>query len=126
MKPHTSLSRFGLIARAVLLLAGSGCASIKERFARVKSPPPPPPARFEPTPVEGLPPVDPALLQRPTSEFRIGPGDQLEIEVLGDVEKRAITTIGTVGRIYLSLLPGIHVGGLTFTPVLSWIPRGQS
>jgi hypothetical protein len=57
MKTHTSLSRFGLIA-GVLLLAGSGCASIKERFARVKTPPPPPPARFEPTPVEGLPPIE--------------------------------------------------------------------
>lgn len=107
-------SRIALVAGLATILLFSGCASLKKRFARLK-PEPPPPARFEPTPVEGLPPVDPALLQRPDTEFRLGPGDELEIEVLGDVDTRSRTVVGPDGKIYFFLLPGIDVWGLTLT-----------
>ena len=121
MKTHSSLFPAGRLFRrrpASLLvvvcgaLLFSGCASIKQRFAKMK-PEPPPPAKFELTPVEGLPPVDPALLQRPDTAFRLGPGDELEIEVLGDVDTRARTVIGPDGKIYFFLLPGVDVWGLT-------------
>ncbi|MEO5959879.1 MAG: SLBB domain-containing protein [Opitutaceae bacterium] len=97
----------------------SGCASLKQRFA--KPPPPPPPtftptlATFTPTTVTDLPPIDPALLQRPTQEFRLGPGDQIAIEVLGDIATRSRTTVGPDGKIYFYVLPGIDVWGLTLT-----------
>lgn len=95
----------------------SGCttvASVKERIARLR-PPPAPPATFEPTPVADLPGIDPALLQRPDTEFALGPGDQLEIEVLGDISTRARTTVGPDGKIYFFLLPGLDVWGLSLT-----------
>lgn len=51
---------------------------------------------------------------KPSSEpFRLGPGDRVEIEIIGDAASRAITTIGPDGKIYYYLLPGVDVWGLT-------------
>jgi polysaccharide biosynthesis/export protein len=52
-------------------------------------------------------------LQRPTNFFTLGPGDRLEIEVLGDPDSRATTVVGPDGKVYYHLLPGIDVWGLT-------------
>ncbi|MDE3084133.1 MAG: polysaccharide biosynthesis/export family protein [Verrucomicrobiota bacterium] len=57
--------------------------------------------------------LDPALLQRPEKDFTLGPGDQLEIEVLGDATTRATVTVGPDGKIYYYLLPGLDVWGRT-------------
>ncbi|MDX1953460.1 MAG: polysaccharide biosynthesis/export family protein [Verrucomicrobiota bacterium] len=54
-------------------------------------------------------------LQAPTNFFTLGPGDRLEIEVLGDLSSRATTVVGPDGKIYYYLLPGIDVWGLTLT-----------
>lgn len=89
----------------------SGCATLKQRVAQLK--PTPPPSTFAPTAVTELPGIDPALLQRPNTEFRLGPGDQIEVEVLGDVATRSLTTVGPDGKIYFYMLPGIDVWGLT-------------
>src|SRR5262245_17763408 len=94
----------------------SGCASVEQwRDARKKPEPPSfaPSTVFAPTTVADRVAIDPALLQRPTTEFRLGPGDQLDIEVLGDVGTRARTTVGPDGKIYFYILPGIDVWGLT-------------
>lgn len=51
---------------------------------------------------------------KPSREaFRLGPGDRLEVEIMGDTASRAITTIGPDGKIYYYLLPGLDVWGLT-------------
>jgi len=108
-------SLFGLTATILLLAAAmtSGCAT----FSRHKSSPALAAAQpsFAPTPVAEQRPLDPALLQRPTAEYRLGPGDQLEIEVLGDVDTKSLTTVGPDGKIYFYMLPGIDVWGLTIS-----------
>jgi protein involved in polysaccharide export with SLBB domain len=57
--------------------------------------------------------VNPEWLQPSTNFFTLGPGDKLEIEILGDTSSRAITQVMPDGKIYYNLLPGIDVWGLT-------------
>src|SRR4051812_22086406 len=107
------------LACIFLLVPGcvlSGCASLRKwNEARTRPPPPSfaPTTVFAPATVADRVAVDPSLLQRPTTDFRLGPGDQLEIEVLGDVATRARTTVGPDGKIYFYTLPGIDVWGAT-------------
>lgn len=70
-----------------------------------------PPAAF--SAVEQTNPIRPEWLQPATNSFRLGPGDGLEIEVLGEASSRANATVGPDGKIYYSLLPGVFVWGLT-------------
>jgi polysaccharide export outer membrane protein len=58
-------------------------------------------------------PLDPALLQPSQSAFRLGPGDVLEIEVMGDLTTQTTVTVGPDGKVYYDILPGIDVWGLT-------------
>ena len=53
------------------------------------------------------------LLQPPGQLFTLGPGDRLEIEVMGDPTSRSVTAVGPDGKIYFNLLPGMDVWGLT-------------
>lgn len=57
--------------------------------------------------------LDPALLQPDRELFTLGPGDQIQVEVLGRAASRTDMTIGPDGKIYFDLLPGIDVWGLT-------------
>lgn len=57
--------------------------------------------------------LDPALLQPSETVFRLGPGDQLEIEVMGTISTLTPVTVGPDGKIYYSILPGLDVWGLT-------------
>jgi len=57
--------------------------------------------------------LDPSLLQPGETAFRLGPGDQLDIEVMGDLSTRASVTVGPDGKIYYYMLPGLDVWGLT-------------
>lgn len=53
-------------------------------------------------------------LLRPANElFTLGPGDSVEIEILGTPASRATTLVGPDGKIYYHLLPGLDVWGLT-------------
>src|SRR5437763_611587 len=52
-------------------------------------------------------PLDPALLRPAETVFRLGPGDQLDIELMGDVSTRASVTVGPDGKIYYYMLPGL-------------------
>lgn len=79
--------------------------------------------RFEPRPTgafsnsaAGLSlerPLDAALLQTPRDLFRLGPGDQVQIELINQPGTRADVTVGPDGKIYFNLLPGLDVWGLT-------------
>jgi protein involved in polysaccharide export with SLBB domain len=62
-----------------------------------------------PTPQE----LDPALLLPGEAAFRLGPGDQLEIEASGDASTLTRVTVGPDGKIYYSMLPGLDLWGLT-------------
>lgn len=57
--------------------------------------------------------INKAWLQPPTDPYRLGPGDVIDIEVIGDAAARAALTVGPDGKIYYSLLPGTSVWGLT-------------
>jgi polysaccharide biosynthesis/export protein len=53
------------------------------------------------------------LLKASPALFSLGPGDKLELEVIGDLTTKTLTTVGPDGKIYFHLLPGIDVWGLT-------------
>ena len=57
--------------------------------------------------------LDPTLLQPPRDLFTLGPGDQIEVELLGKPTTRNILTVGPDGKLYFDLLPGLDVWGLT-------------
>jgi protein involved in polysaccharide export with SLBB domain len=58
-------------------------------------------------------PVTPDMLQPASIPFTLGPGDSIEIEIIGNPTSRAITPVGLDGKIYYNLLPGLDVWGLT-------------
>lgn len=57
--------------------------------------------------------LDPALLHPTETPFQLGPGDRIDIEILGDSTGPTSTFVGPDGRIYFHLLPGLQVWGLT-------------
>ncbi len=57
--------------------------------------------------------LDPALLEPSQNLFTLGPGDEVEIEILGRPDSRTELTIGPDGKIYFDLLPGTDIWGLT-------------
>ena len=70
--------------------------------------------------------LDRALLQRPTDMFVLGPGDQVDVEVMGNTSTRSTVTVGLDGKIYYSVLPGIDVWGLTMTQAQARIEQELS
>jgi polysaccharide export outer membrane protein len=52
-------------------------------------------------------------LQEPKEAFKLGPGDKLDIEILGETGSRAETFVTPDGKLYFNLLPGLEVNGLT-------------
>jgi len=61
------------------------------------------------------PKLDPALLQPSRDFFTLGPGDQLQAEVIGRPTSRTDVTVGPDGKIYFDLLPGTDVWGMTIS-----------
>ncbi len=98
-----------LPALAACLFGFSGCAGEPLPVAR-QGTPAPVSAELSALPEQ---PLAPELLQPADTAFRLGPGDKLEIEVMGDLTTRTRVTVGPDGRIYYNLLPGIDVWGLT-------------
>jgi protein involved in polysaccharide export with SLBB domain len=59
--------------------------------------------------------IDPVWLQPPTDLYTLGPGDKLEIELIGEPTSRTATVVAPDGKIYFNLLAGIDVWGLTLS-----------
>lgn len=57
--------------------------------------------------------INPSWLKPSPSEFRLGPGDKLDVELLGNGEGPQPALVGPDGKIYFSLIPGLKVWGLT-------------
>jgi protein involved in polysaccharide export with SLBB domain len=57
--------------------------------------------------------IHPEWLQPPSNEYRLGPGDRIEIELIGFGDPPTDTIVGPDGRIYFHLVPGISVWGKT-------------
>ncbi len=68
--------------------------------------------------------IDPALLRPPTDFYTLGPGDKLEVEVIGETNVVGTTVVGPDGKIYFNLLPGLDVWGLTLAQAKTEIERG--
>ena len=52
-------------------------------------------------------------LEEPKDAFKLGPGDKLDIEIIGETGSRAETFVTPDGKLYYNLLPGLDVAGLT-------------
>ena len=57
--------------------------------------------------------IEPVWLKPTTNEFRLGPGDHLEVDLIGSGQGSQPALVGPDGKIYFDLLPGLQVWGLT-------------
>src|SRR5437879_2493310 len=64
------------------------------------------------------------LLQPPSERFTLGPGDRLEIEIIGDPATAATNSVGPDGNIYFNLLPGLDVWWRTLPETRALIEKG--
>ena len=107
-----------------LLLAGcAGHGSKPAGFSAVPSPASD--SNFAPLGTPGAPAITnvsgevvkasltPEMLKPASIPFTLGPGDSIEIEIIGNPASRTITPVGLDGKIYYNLLPGLDVWGLT-------------
>jgi polysaccharide biosynthesis/export protein len=105
-----------LVVAGAMLLAAESEAGMFNFKRRTATPAPEPPAISTPTNLfatvtNNL--IKPAWLQPSTEPFRLGPGDRIELEILGKTGTRATTFICPDGKLYYDLLPGLEVWGLT-------------
>jgi protein involved in polysaccharide export with SLBB domain len=113
-----------IIAFYALLFAG--CASKGSKSATFTTVPTPgAPSNYSAVANPGAPavtnvtgeivktPLTPEMLQPAGTPFTLGPGDSIEIEIIGNANSRAVTPVGLDGKIYYNLLPGLDVWGLT-------------
>ena len=110
MKPLSPLWLAASVAASCCLFIG--CESLPQSTAMPGMPVAPAFAASaeDATPAASL---DPALLRPGETGFRLGPGDRLDVEVVGDPSSRTSVTVGPDGKIYYYLLPGLDVWGLT-------------
>jgi len=66
-----------------------------------------------PTTLSATNQLNPEWLRPSEAPFTLGPGDRVELEILGTPTSRAITSVGPDGKLYYYLLPGTDVWGLT-------------
>ncbi len=94
------------------LLAGCSSTNSGKFESRVSAPPVWPSAPLTGT-TTVTNPLSPEMLKPEQALFTLGPGDSIDIEMLGNIASRAPTIVGPDGKIYYSLLPGLDVWGLT-------------
>jgi protein involved in polysaccharide export with SLBB domain len=106
---------------AVLLALIAGCASRSAQFGPV-----PAPSSSPATGIAAAPLADqsaPALPQPENKPFALGPGDTIDVEILGTPASHAPVTVGLDGKIYYQLLPGLDVWGLTLAQTRDLLER---
>jgi polysaccharide biosynthesis/export protein len=107
----------GLVMLLAALLVG--CQSAPPRFKGFVAPP-----------AEALSSVtlsnqiQPSWLRPAEDLFTLGPGDKLEIEVLGEPTSKATTVVAPDGKLYYYLLPGIDVWGSTLSQAKARLEEG--
>ncbi len=67
--------------------------------------------------------LNPDWLRPPIAPFTLGPGDQIEIQLMDDPSATNLDTIGPDGKIYFNLLPGLDVWGLTLAQTQSLLEK---
>lgn len=123
MNPHKSTISFGpLVAAAIGFAAAlvavaflAGCTTV-----RATNPVPAKPVAVE----ESRGSIDASWLKAPTTEFTLGPGDRVVIDVTGEPNSRVETVVGPDGKIYYEMLPGIDVWGKTLAQAREVLENG--
>ena len=111
----------GVFATSLIIsfLLSAGCSNVKPQYSNSKiaerTPAPPPVGKSQVGTVTLTNELDRRLLEVPTRMFTLGPGDRLELELIGDPLSRTITVVGPDGKLYFNLLSGVDVWGLTLT-----------
>src|SRR6185369_4894282 len=100
-----------------------GCQYPGRRIPTLSAPPVEPVALNQ---VELTNRFDSAWLRPSTDLFTLGPGDKLEIEVLGEPASKTLTVVAPDGKIYFNLLPGLDVWGLTLGQAKAQLERELS
>ena len=95
---------------AVLIICLGGCSHTRPKHAGFK---PVRPNAVALNSVSLTNKISPDWLKPDASLFTLGPGDKLEIEIIGEPASRTTTFVAPDGKIYFNLLPGIDVWGLT-------------
>lgn len=118
LKLASTLGRQSIDWVLVLVLAtlalGAQAAGLKFETRAVKRPAPPPSPTTAFTIATAITnQIKPEWLKPSTEPFRLGPGDKLELEVLGRSGSRATTFVCPDGKVYYDLLPGLDVWGWT-------------
>ena len=67
--------------------------------------------------------IEPSMLKAPTDPFRLGPGDVIEIETIGEAKSTVVVPVGPDGKIYFSLLPALSVWGLSLAETRALVQR---
>ena len=67
--------------------------------------------------------ITPAMLTASTDPFRLGPGDVMEIETIGEAKSAVVVTVGPDGKIYYNLLPALSVWGLSLPETRALLQR---
>ncbi|MBE0544500.1 MAG: polysaccharide biosynthesis/export family protein [Verrucomicrobia bacterium] len=101
----------GLLSVGCLLAFITGCASGPRIDARSQT------TTFTAATVTND--LNPGLLKPGNGFFMLGPGDQIEIEIIGTPLSRQTVTVGPDGRVYFNILPGLDVWGLTLSQTKS-------
>ncbi len=110
------VASFGLVA---------GCKTTGPRFD--PHPTTPPTNNVSVTFTNPLPPaLKPEWLAPSSQPFTLGPGDKVELEILGRTGTRAATFVCPDGKIYFDLLPGMDVWGLTLAEAKQRLESGLS
>jgi polysaccharide export outer membrane protein len=104
-------TRFSSCLTVVLVVLVAGCASRSTQFGPVPTASSPPTTGIATAPLPDQP--APALAPPENKPFTLGPGDAIEVEILGTPASHASVTVGLDGKIYYQLLPGLDVWGLT-------------
>jgi protein involved in polysaccharide export with SLBB domain len=67
--------------------------------------------------------LSPAMLAPSAEPYRLGPGDIIEIETLGETKSSVMVPVGPDGKIYYNLLPGTSVWGLSIADTRALLQR---
>lgn len=114
----TSIIYLALLAGAAGLMAG--CKTNGSKFSSIPAEKPHPPLKS----VTVTNSIGPELLQPGTSAFTLGPGDRIDVEIIGKPETKTTVTVGPDGKIYYYLLDGLDVWGSSLADLKSKLEHG--
>jgi len=70
--------------------------------------------------------INPEWLRPPTEPLKLGPGDVIDVETMGEAGSRSSLLVGPDGKIYYSVLPGLSVWGLSLAETKALLEREAS